>query len=48
MIVPTAQPTSLSLILTKDRRDDVWPEDENTKIRNVCKRKYVNADFIIW
>ena len=38
MIVPTAQPTSLSLILTKDRRDDVWPEDENRKIRNVCKR----------
>ena len=23
MIVPTTQPTSLSLILTKDRRDDV-------------------------
>ena len=31
-------PTSLSLILTKDRRDDFWPEDEKTKNGNVCKK----------
>ena len=58
MIVPTAQPTSLSLILTKDRRDDVWPEDENRKIRNVCKRNmlmqtslfdsFLNKVFLKW
>ena len=48
IVVPTTQPTSQSLILTKDRRDDFWPEDEKTKIGNVCKKKYVNTDFIIW